>query len=93
MWKRHPLILPSKQFLYCQISITRHLSLTKKSKQDGQIISTILSNQGKERGIQDYACYELLNYKFSMIENQKQIFEKELRDKPKIVDFSNCSEL
>ena len=50
--------------------------MSNKSKKDGQIIRKILSNQDKEKGIQDYASYELFNCKFSMIENQKQFFEK-----------------
>ena len=45
--------------------------MSNKSKHDEQIISHILSNQGKERGIQNYACYELLNCEFSVIEKNK----------------------
>ena len=58
--------------------------MSNKSKYDEQIISHILSNQGKERGIQNYACYELLNCEFSVIEKKK--FKKELHYKPKMVD-------
>ena len=58
--------------------------MSNKSKYDEQIISHILSNQGKERGIQNYACYELLNCEFSVIEKKK--LKKELQYKPKMVD-------